>query len=256
MTDRNDMTTMLLEGKTAVITGCSRGIGRSIMELFAQNGADIWACSRTPSDDYLRLIEVLSEQNSVKITPVFFDMADSDKVAEGMKQILSSRGRIDILVNNAGMVSKNALFQLTPLKTIRDVFEVNFFSHLLVTQNVLKIMTRQGSGSIINIASIAGIDGEPGQLEYVCSKAALIGATKKLSHELSFASIRVNAIAPGITGTDMIGSMTDEVMNQFMQRCSMKRPAQPGEIAHTALFLASDMSSYVNGQVIRVDGGL
>jgi 3-oxoacyl-[acyl-carrier protein] reductase len=247
---------MLLQGKTAVITGCSRGIGRSILELFAQNGADIWACSRTSSEDYVRDLQELSERYSVRITPLIFDLADSDQIIHAMKQILSSKGRIDILVNNAGMVSKNALFQLTPMKTMKDVFEVNFFSHLLITQYILKVMTRQKSGSIINIASIAGIDGEPGQLEYVCSKAALIGATRKLSHELSFAHIRVNAIAPGIIETDMIDAMAEDVMKRFMQQCSMKRRGTPVEIASVALFLASDMSSYVTGQVIRVDGGL
>lgn len=247
---------MLLQGKTAVITGCSRGIGRSILELFAQNGADIWACSRTSSEDYVRDLQELSERYSVRITPLIFDLADSDQIIHAMKQILSSKGRIDILVNNAGMVSKNALFQLTPMKTMKDVFEVNFFSHLLITQYILKVMTRQKSGSIINIASIAGIDGEPGQLEYVCSKAALIGATRKLSRELSFAHIRVNAIAPGIIETDMIDAMAEDVMKRFMQQCSMKRRGTPVEIASVALFLASDMSSYVTGQVIRVDGGL
>lgn len=247
---------MLLQGKTAVITGCSRGIGRSILELFAQNGADIWACNRTSSEDYTRDLQELSERYSIRITPLVFDLADSDQIIHAMKQILSSKERVDILVNNAGMVSKNALFQLTPMKTVKDVFEVNFFSHLLITQYILKAMTRQKSGSIINIASIAGIEGEPGQLEYVCSKAALIGATKKLSRELSFAHIRVNAIAPGITETDMIETMAEDVMKRFMQQCSMKRRGTPSEIASVALFLASDMSSYVTGQVIRVDGGL
>ena len=247
---------MLLKGKTAVITGCSRGIGRSILELFAQNGANIWACSRTSSEDYTEYLQALSECNSVQITPLFFDLTNSDQTAHAMKSILSSREHLDILVNNAGMVSKNALFQLTPMKTIKEVFEVNFFSHLLITQYILKAMTRQNGGSIINIASIAGIDGEPGQLEYVCSKAALIGATKKLSRELSFAHIRVNAIAPGIIETDMIELMTEDVMKRFMQQCSMKRVGESSEIARVALFLASDMSSYVTGQVIRVDGGL
>ncbi|MEI6293740.1 MAG: SDR family NAD(P)-dependent oxidoreductase [Methanomicrobiales archaeon] len=247
---------MLLQGKTAIITGCSRGIGRSILELFAQNGADIWACSRSSSDAYIRDLQELSERYSVRITPLVFDLADSDQVTRAMKQILSSKGPLDILVNNAGMVSKNALFQLTPMKTVKDVFEVNFFSHLLITQHILKTMTRQNSGSIINLASIAGIDGEPGQLEYVCSKAALIGATKKLSRELSFAHIRVNAIAPGIIETDMIETMAEDMMKRFMQQCSMRRRGTPSEIASVALFLASDLSSYVTGQVIRVDGGL
>lgn len=247
---------MLLKGKTAVITGCSRGIGRSILELFAQNGANIWACSRTSSEDYTNYLQELSDFNSVKITPLFFDLANGGQTTQAMKSILSQKEHLDILVNNAGMVSKNALFQLTPMKTIKEVFEVNFFSHILITQYLLKAMTRQHYGSIINIASIAGIDGEPGQLEYVCSKAALIAATKKLSRELSFAHIRVNAIAPGIIETDMIEMMSDDVMNRFMKQCSMKRMGEPSEIARVALFLASDMSSYVTGQVIRVDGGL
>jgi len=226
------------------------------LEQFAQNGANIWACSRSYSEDYINELQELSELHSVQITPLFFDLADSDQIANAMKQVLSSKKRLDILVNNAGIVSKNALFQLTPMKTVKEVFEVNFFSHLLITQYVLKAMTRQKSGSIINIASIAGIDGEPGQLEYVCSKAALIGATKKLSRELSFAHIRVNAIAPGIIETDMIENMAEDVMNQFMERCSLKRPGHPSEIASVALFLASEMSSYLTGQVIRVDGGI
>jgi len=247
---------MLLQGKTAVITGCSGGIGKSLVEVFARNGANIWACSRTPSDEYLYELRDLAERSSVRISPLFFDLSESDQIANSMKTILSSREHIDILVNNAGVVSKNALFQLTPMNTIKEIFEINFFSHLLITQYLLKAMTRQKSGSIINISSVAGIDGEPGQLEYVCSKAALIGATKKLSRELSFAGIRVNAIAPGIIETPMIDIMTESVMAKFMQQCSMKRAGEPREIANVALFLASDMSSYITGQVIRADGGL
>lgn len=247
---------MLLAGKNAVITGCTGGIGKNLVEVFAGNGANIWACSRRPSDEYLKELAGIAEKNGVRITPLIFDMADTGQITEAMKTILSTRQNVDILVNNAGTVSKNALFQLTPMQTIRDIFEINFFSHLVVTQYVLKAMTRQKSGSIINISSIAGIDGDPGQLEYVCSKAALIGATKKLARELSFANIRVNAIAPGIIETPMIDIMEESVRNRFMQQCSMKRTGHPDEIANVALFLASDLSSYVTGQVIRADGGL
>jgi 3-oxoacyl-[acyl-carrier protein] reductase len=247
---------MLLQGKTAVITGSSRGIGHSILKLFAQNGANIWACSHTPSDDYISGIQELSNQYSVWIKPLFFDLGDKEQITIAMKEILAARSEINILVNNAGIVSKNALFQMTSMNTIREVFEINFFSHLLITQYILKDMTKQKSGSIINISSIAGIDGEPGQLEYVCSKAALIGATKKLSRELSYADIRVNAIAPGIITTDMINIMSDDEMVRFMERCCEKRPGHPDEIANVALFLASDLASYISGQVIRVDGGL
>lgn len=247
---------MLLQGKTAVITGSSRGIGWATCELFAKNGANIWACSHSPSNQYLQKVNELAESCSVRIKPLFFDLRDKEQISSAMKEILSSKEHIDILVNNAGMVSNNALFQLTPLNIIRDVFEVNFFSHLLITQFILKAMSRQKSGNIIFISSIAGIDGDPGQLEYVCSKAALIGATKKLSRELRYADIRVNAIAPGIIKTDMINIMTDEVMDCFLNKSSKKRLGEPNEIASVALFLASDLASYITGQVIRVDGGL
>lgn len=247
---------MLLQGKTAVITGSSRGIGRAICEVFVKNGANIWACSNTPSQQYIQDLKDLAKSTSVWINPLFFDLRDYEQISSAMKEILSSKGSIDILVNNAGIVSKNALFQLTSMNTIRDVFEVNFFSHLHISQYILKAMSRQKSGSIIFISSIAGIDGEPGQLEYVCSKAALIGATKKLSRELSYANIRVNAIAPGVVKTDMIDNMKEDVMNRFIKQSSENRIGEPYEVANVALFLASDLSSFVTGQVIRVDGGL
>jgi len=247
---------MLLKGKNAVITGSSRGIGWATLELFAQNGANIWACSHNSSDEYIEKVNKLAESCSGWIKPVFFDLNLKEEISSAMKMILTSREKIDILVNNAGSVSQNALFQLTPMNTIREVFEVNFFSHLLITQYLIKSMFKQKSGCIIFISSIAGIDGEPGQLEYVCSKAALIGATKKLSKELSYANIRVNAIAPGIINTDMINSMRGEIMAHYIQKSSEKRIGEPNEIANVALFLASDLASFINGQIIRVDGGL
>jgi 3-oxoacyl-[acyl-carrier protein] reductase len=173
-----------------------------------------------------------------------------------MRAILCSGGSIDVLVNNAGIVSKNALFMMTPIDTIREVFEVNFFGQMLVTQFAARVMSRQKRGSIVNVSSIAALDGDPGQLEYVASKAALIGATKKLAKELAPSGIRVNAVAPGITETGMLSRMSIDVKEKILNKSDMKRVAAPADIAQAILFLASDLSSYITGQILRVDGGM
>lgn len=247
---------MLLKGRNAVITGCAKGIGKSILEVFARNGANIWACVRKPSKEFTEYIEALSNACRVNITPIYFDLGNEEQIKAGIKNIIGSKQQIDILVNNAGMVSKNALFQMTSIDTIKNVFEINFFAQILITQYISRAMIKQKSGSIINISSISGIDGNPGQLEYVASKAALIGATKKLASEFASLNIRVNTIAPGVIGTSMVKNMTDETMNNIINQIMMKRIGQPIEIAQAALFLASDMSSYITGQVLRVDGGM
>ncbi|MED1873012.1 SDR family NAD(P)-dependent oxidoreductase [Brevibacillus borstelensis] len=246
---------MLLQGKTAVITGCSRGIGKSILETFAQNGANIWACSRKPSEPFEQMIASLSKNYNVTITPLYFDLRSQEQVKEAMKTIFASKQCIDVLVNNAGMTSPNALFVMSSIDSMRELFETNFFSQMLITQYIARIMIKNKTGSIVNIASIAGMDGNPGQLEYVSSKAALIGATKKLADELAEHSIRVNGLAPGIVETDMIDRMSEEVLQIHLQKTKMKRLGQPSEIANAALFLASDLSSFITGQILRVDGG-
>jgi 3-oxoacyl-[acyl-carrier protein] reductase len=246
---------MLLQGKTAIITGCARGIGKSILETFAQNGANIWACSRKPTDEFENKIAELSKEYNVTITPLYFDLGSQEQVKEAMKKIFSSKEKIDILVNNAGVTSPNALFLMSSVDTMREVFEINFFSQMLITQYIVRLMTKYKSGSIVNVASIAGIDGNPGQLEYVSSKAAVIGATKKLADELAEHNIRVNAIAPGIVQTDMIDRMAEEVLHNNLLQTNMKRLGQPDEIAKAVLFFASDMSSFITGQILRVDGG-
>ena len=169
---------------------------------------------------------------------------------------MSESEKIDILVNNAGMVSKNALFQMTSIGTMKNVFEVNFFSQMLITQYILKKMLKQKNGSIVNIASIAGIDGKPGQMEYGASKAALISATKTLANELSIYGIRVNAVAPGVTETSMIDGMDMELLKTSVDRTMMKRVGKPEEIAEVVSFLASEKASYITGQILRVDGGI
>lgn len=246
---------MLLNGKTALITGCSKGIGESIMQVFARNGCSIWACFRKESDEVENMIEAMRREYQVSIYPLYFDLNDFEQIKTAMKKVFSSKIPIDILVNNAGVTAPNSLFFMTPMETIKDVFHINFFAPMLITQYIGRMMSKHRTGSIINIASIAGIDGSPGQLEYVASKAALIGATKKLADELSSYDIRVNAIAPGITKTDMIDRMEAQLLDEHIAKSFLKRSGKPTEIADAVLFLASDMSSFMTGQTLRVDGG-
>ena len=246
---------MLLQNKTAIITGSNRGIGKAVLETFAENGADIFACVRKESDEFSNVTERLSEKTGVSITPVYFDLAESERVKSGIKSILSSKKQIDILVNNAGVAS-GSFFQMTSLKDLKQVFEINFFSQVLFTQGISRYMTRFKTGSIINIASTAGLIGDAGMTSYGSSKAAVMFATKTMATELGEMNIRVNAIAPSITKTDMFDQMEEKARSKLIDASALKRPAEAVEVANVALFLASDLSSYVTGQVLRVDGGL
>ena len=247
---------MLIKGKTAVITGCNRGIGKALVEVFAKNGANVWACVRKPNVDFTEYVEGIVAETGVKIRPVYFDLQDSEQIKEGVKTIRSAKEPIDILVNNAG-VMHTALFQMTPIDKMREMFELNLFSQMLLTQQISKIMMRQKSGNIINLSSSAAIEANEGRTAYAASKSALITSTQVLSKELAGCGIRVNAIAPGLTQTDMmVESTPEDILANTLQRISMKRVGRPEEIANTALFLASDLSSYMTGQVLRVDGGM
>ena len=246
---------MMLRGKTAVITGCLRGIGKTSLELFAENGADIWACAEKPNPEFEDTIEELSEQHNVTIQPLYFDLLDYDAIKVAMHKIARSKMEIDILVNIAGM-THNALFHMTSIEKMREIIEVNFISQMQITQFISKLMVKQRKGSVINIASVTGLDGNRGQLAYSASKAALIGATKTLAIELADYGIRVNAIAPGVIETNMTSTLPSEELQKLLQRASLKRIGLPKEVANVLLFLASDMSSYITGQVIRIDGGM
>ena len=246
---------MLLQNKTAIITGSNRGIGKAVLETFAENGADIFACVRKESDEFSNVTARLSEKTGVSITPVYFDLAESEQVKSGIKSILSSKKQIDILVNNAG-VATGSFFQMTPMKDLKNLFEVNFFSQILFTQGISRYMSRFKTGSIINIASTAGLIGDAGTTSYGSSKAALMFVTKTMATEFGVMNIRVNAIAPSITKTDMFDQMDDKARNKLIESSALKRPAEAAEVANVALFLASDLSSFITGQVLRVDGGL
>lgn len=245
----------LLNGKTAVITGCLKGIGRATMDLFAQNGADIFACCQFETEDFKQHIDDLSKENGVQIYPLYFDLCDSDQLKSAIKSIRSSKKNIDVLVNIAGM-TQDALFHMTGMEQLKKVFEVNFFSQIMLTQYITKLMLQNKSGSVINISSISALDGNMGQLAYSSSKAAINGATKTMSIELAPHGIRVNALAPGVIKTDMTENLPAEVIDRQLARIKLKHLGMPLEVATTILFLASDMSSYITGQIIRIDGGM
>lgn len=244
----------VLSGKNIIVTGAMRGIGRTILELFAENGANIWACDRIQNDEFEQDIKVLAEKNNIWIEPVYFDLSDEESIKNGVQQIIKEKKQIDVLVNNAG-IAFGALFTMTPIAKLKDVFQINYFAHIQVMQLVLRTMMKQKSGCIINMASIGGIETAPGYLAYGSSKAALIYATKSVSHEVGQYGIRVNAIAPGLVETDMGAYKSQEEIDKILDRSSLHRKAKPKEIANCALFLASDQSSFITGQVMIADGG-
>ena len=247
---------MLLNGKWAVITGCNRGIGKATLNVFSANGANIWACVRKEDSEFSAYIEKLSRENSVTINPVYFDFLDEEQIKAGIKTIRSAKFPVDIIVNNAGIIH-TALFQMTPIAKMKEIFEVNFFSQMAFTQGIARIMTRQKSGNIVNLSSSAAIEGNEGRTAYAASKSAIQISTKVMAKELAPYNIRVNSIAPGLTQTDMMEESTAEDALAFtLQRICMKRVGLPEEIAKVALFLSSDLSSYMTGQTLRVDGGM
>lgn len=249
------LSSRLLLGKTAVITGCLKGIGLATLDLFAENGADIFACSQFETEDFIQHIHYLSNESGVHIYPVYFDLCDSDQLKSAIKYIRSFKKNIDVLVNVAGM-TQDALFHMTSMEQMKKIFEVNFFSQILFTQYITKLMLQNKAGSVINISSISALDGNLGQVAYSSSKAALIGATKTMSIELAPHGIRVNVIAPGVIKTDMIENLPMGVMDKQLAKIKLKHFGMPPEVASVILFLASDMSSYITGQMIRIDGGI
>lgn len=245
----------MLTGKTAVITGARRGIGRKTVEVFAKNGADVFACARKEDEQFERDMTELATLCQVKVIPVYFDVTDEDEVKEAVKRIRKECPRIDILANIAGMADFSTSFLMTPIDKMRRTFEVNFWGTTLVTQYISRLMMRYKSGSIINISSMSGLEGTPAQYEYASSKAAVIGGARQLARELAPYHIRVNTVAPGIIATDMGGEIEPELRKRVMTRIMMDREGTPEEVANVIAFLGSDLSSYMTGQIIRVDGG-
>ena len=245
----------LLNKKIAVVTGANRGIGRCITETFAENHCNVFVCMREVTLETQKWINNLESKYNIVITPIELDLSDEISVKNSIKQIFSISKKIDILVNNAGIAS-GGLFQMTPSSELRKVFEINLFSQIVFTQGIAKIMIRNKSGSIINMSSSAAYIADPGTLSYGSSKSAFIRVSQSMASELGASNIRVNAIAPGVTKTDMFDQMSKDAREKLINSSYLKRAAEPKDIANVALFLASELSSFVNGQVIRVDGGI
>ena len=241
--------------RTAIITGSNRGLGKAILTKFANEGYNIVAHARNETQDFEIELDKLASENAVTITPVYFDITDSEAMKSAVRNLIKNDSSIEILVNNAG-IAHGGYLQMTTMKTIRDVFDVNFFSMLELTQLVSKQMIRKKSGSIVNIASIAGIDATPGNCAYGVSKSAVIAATKTLAVELAPYNIRVNAVAPGLLNTDMASIMGNIARDDMISRSHMHRLGNPEEIANVVAFLVSKEASFINGQIIRVDGGM
>ena len=247
---------MLLKSKTAVVTGCNKGIGKKILEVFSANGATVFACVRNIDEEFKSFLNKLKQKFNNQIIPVQFDLNDEKKIKEAANIILTSNKSIDILVNNAATIH-TSIFQMTPAKKLKELFEVNFFSQTIFTQYILKSMIKNKKGSIVYISSSSALDGNEGRSAYSSAKAAIISHAKVLSRELGVYNIRVNSIAPGLTNTDMMKKNHQEkIINEMISRISLRRIANPEEIANVVLLLSSDLTSYITGQVIRVDGGM
>ena len=241
--------------KTLFITGCNRGIGKAMVELFAKNEHNIIVCNRKQDDEFDAFCVGLQNEYGVEIQKYYVDLSDEQSIKGCLSQLLKSKPQIDVMINNAGVVDKG-LLQMTPIQKIRDVFQINFFAHVQLIQGISRLMMRQKSGVIINMASIGGIDAYPAYVSYGCSKAAVIYLTKTLAQEFAPYGIRVNALAPSMVKTRMQEQMGEEANEEIMRRTALKRNAEPEEIAKLALFVASDDSAFITGQIIRIDGGL
>jgi 3-oxoacyl-[acyl-carrier protein] reductase len=244
----------LLESKNVIITGASRGIGRGIAQLFAKQGANIAFTCLKMSNASLELVKSL-EKTGVKIKAYESDAADFDAATKLVKDVLNDFGSIDVLVNNAGITKDNLLMRMSEAD-FNDVMKINMNSVFNNTKAALRQMLKQKSGSIINLSSVVGVKGNAGQTNYAASKAAINGFTKSIALELGSRNIRCNSIAPGFIETEMTDSMGEDAIQKWRDKIPLKRAGKTEDIANTALFLASDMSNYITGQVINVCGGM
>lgn len=245
-----------LNGLNIVVTGASGGIGRAVTECIVREGGNVWACMRSCTEDTNAWIQALSEERGANcVDVVTFDLCEKQSMKAAVASIRSSASVIDGLVNNAGAIAPNSSFSMMSEGKLRQVFDVNFFAPTIFTQYVVRLMRSSRHPAIVNVASVAALDGAPGQYEYVTSKAAVVGMTNKLADELGPSGIRVNAVAPGIVNTPMGASVDDSLRDDYISRTALRRIAEPSEVASVIAFLLSHASSYITGQTIRVDGG-
>lgn len=242
----------LLDGKNAIVTGANGGIGAATVRAFLREGANVWACvgeaAMVSFDDV-----AIHENQWVSLVPL--DLLDGESILQAFKEIKETKLPVDILVNCAG-VMETGLFQMTATSSLERQMQINFYGAFQLTQLVSKLMVRTKRGSIINVASIVGIDATAGKSAYGATKAALEAMTRTIAKELGPLGIRANCVAPSAVDTALLADTTEEALNAVISNCALGRIALPEEIASVIVFLASDMSSYISGQTIRVDGGI
>ncbi len=244
----------LLAGKIAIVTGASRGIGRAIATQFAKEGAKV-AFTYLSSVEKGEALEVELQGFGIKAKGYRSDAADGKAAEELVNQVVADFGTIDVVVNNAGITRDGLLMRMSE-ESWDEVMRVNLKSVFNLTKAATRVMMRAKSGSIINITSVVGLTGNAGQANYAASKAGIIGFTKSVAKELGSRNIRCNAIAPGFIETEMTGELNEKAIEEWKQTIPLKRGGQPEEVAECAIFLASDRSKYITGQVLQVDGGM
>ena len=244
----------LLEGKVAIVTGAARGIGKAIALKYAQEGCNI-AFTDLVIDENGKKTEEEIAAFGVKVKGYASNAADFEACHNVVAEVVKDFGRLDILVNNAGITKDGLMMRMTEAQW-DAVINVNLKSAFNFVHAVTPVMMRQRTGSIINMASVVGVHGNAGQCNYSASKAGMIGLAKSIAQELGSRGVRANAIAPGFIITDMTAQLSEEIRNEWCQKIPLRRGGTPEDVANIATFLASDMSSYVTGQVIQVDGGM
>ena len=242
----------LLTGKVALVTGAGRGIGNKTAERFAEEGAVVYATDRTEGrlDEFA---EEIGNKTGTQVIPLYFDVTDEAAAKRAIMTIKKGHGRLDVLVNNAGIMRDNVIGMIGQ-QLMYDVFDINVFAVINMIQLANKLMSRQKSGSIINISSIVGVEGAAGQLVYSASKGAVASLTKAAAKELAPNGIRVNAVAPGLINTGLLQAIGDEKIEENLRNIKLGRLGEPVDVANIILFLASDLSSYVTGEIIGIDG--
>jgi len=240
-----------LEGKKALVTGASRGIGRAILESFLAEGAEVWGLSTRQPED----LQNMQEKAGGLLHWVTADLSKVSEIEAIIDAAQKDSGGFDILVNNAGITKDGLAFRMS-LEDFQKVLDINLTAAFLIARTVGREMIRRKTGSIINMSSVVGIHGNGGQANYAASKAGLIGVTKSLAQEVASRGVRVNAIAPGYIVTDMTDAIPESAKEKLMNHIPLKRLGSTSDIANMALFLASDKASYITGQVFAVDGGM